>query len=57
MRMRPSENFTGADGSRLRAPSCTQIDANTGAKMMMNSGLMVCSVPAAMSQPNTLRTV
>ena len=39
-RIRPRPIFTGADGSRLRAPSYTQIHAKNGANRMMNSGLM-----------------
>ena len=32
--------LNGADGSRLRAPSATQIQAKNGAKTMMQTGLI-----------------
>ncbi len=57
MRMSPSANFTGAEGSRLRLPRFTHSAASTGEKMMMKNGFTFCSTPAGMFQPKMLRSV
>src|ERR1043165_8075790 len=58
----PTPILNGAEGSRLRAPSHTQNQANTGAKMMMNHGLADwyheagCS-PSSNQLPSAVRLV
>ena len=48
-------NFTGMDG--LREPRRTQRLPTTGARMMMNSGLMFCSSEAGISKEPKVRSV
>src|SRR5829696_139525 len=55
--IRPIANFTGIDGFALRRASAVHTQPNTGAKMMMKIGLMFCSHPAGIAQPNTVRLV
>ncbi len=55
MNSRPSANLAGLEG--LRGPRKIQIQANNGARTMMNQGLIACSTLAGMSQPSTCRSV